>query len=457
MATRQYIGARYVPIFADPIAWVKENSYEALTIVTYLNNSYTSKKPVPANTEITNTEYWAVTGNYNAQIEEYRQETVKVADDLAIIGDRVTTDEGNISALTNRVTNNEENISALTNRVSHLDNRKFIFISDSYGELRDNTSWILKTIDYLGLSSDEYYEAYHGGFGFKPAYNGGDNALFINLLIGLDATITNKSEITDIVVGGGFNDAKQSLDELDAAIGRFCTYAKANYPNAKIWIAGFGWSFNSEFVEDLNHGRYLEAYKRCGKSGATYINGSEYIMHRFEFFKQEAQGAYTLHLGYQYVHPNANGASAIGACVASALIGGNSCGIEGEYKEITLTLNSGITVSGNLKIRQKQSNGNIYWQNGQIILNIPSTKFSYGSKAIEIGTIENGYIAGANSFGFEINTTGFVAGGTASGNQECGILLEARGNRLFLCALTDATVTNVCIFETACTTICTEC
>lgn len=76
--TRQYIGARYVPKFADPIAWDKTNSYEALTIVTYLNNSYTSKKPVPANTEITDTEYWVVTGNYNAQVEEYRQEVEKI-------------------------------------------------------------------------------------------------------------------------------------------------------------------------------------------------------------------------------------------------------------------------------------------------------------------------------------------------------------------------------------------
>lgn len=78
MATRQYIGARYVPKFANPIAWDKANSYEALTIVTYLNNSYTSKKPVPANTEITDTDYWVVTGNYNAQVEEYRKECTNI-------------------------------------------------------------------------------------------------------------------------------------------------------------------------------------------------------------------------------------------------------------------------------------------------------------------------------------------------------------------------------------------
>lgn len=73
MATRQYIGARYVPTFADPIEWNKERSYEALTIVTYLSNSYTSKKPVPIGVDITNKEYWVVTGNYNSQVELYRQ------------------------------------------------------------------------------------------------------------------------------------------------------------------------------------------------------------------------------------------------------------------------------------------------------------------------------------------------------------------------------------------------
>ena len=48
MATRQYIGARYVPKFATPTEWNNSLSYEGLTIVTHLGNSFTSKKPVPA-------------------------------------------------------------------------------------------------------------------------------------------------------------------------------------------------------------------------------------------------------------------------------------------------------------------------------------------------------------------------------------------------------------------------
>lgn len=74
MATTQYIGARYIPLFAEPIEWDKTKQYEPLTIVTHEGNSYTSRQFVPTGIEITNEEFWALTGNYNAQIEQYRKE-----------------------------------------------------------------------------------------------------------------------------------------------------------------------------------------------------------------------------------------------------------------------------------------------------------------------------------------------------------------------------------------------
>lgn len=74
MATTQYIGARYVPLFAEPIEWDKTKQYEPLTIVTANGNSYTSRQFVPTGIEITNTAFWALTGNFNAQIEQYRKE-----------------------------------------------------------------------------------------------------------------------------------------------------------------------------------------------------------------------------------------------------------------------------------------------------------------------------------------------------------------------------------------------
>lgn len=74
---KHYVGARYVPKFASPVEWAANTSYEALTIVTFNNASYTSKVPVPptVGNPANNPQYWALTGNYNALVEQYRQET----------------------------------------------------------------------------------------------------------------------------------------------------------------------------------------------------------------------------------------------------------------------------------------------------------------------------------------------------------------------------------------------
>lgn len=79
MTTQQYIGARYVPIFGrkdeESIEWNNSKTYEPLTIVLHEGNSYTSRQFVPAGIDIKNEDFWALTGNYNAQVEQYRQDT----------------------------------------------------------------------------------------------------------------------------------------------------------------------------------------------------------------------------------------------------------------------------------------------------------------------------------------------------------------------------------------------
>lgn len=80
MAVSQYIGARYVPLFADPYDWVDTREYEPLTVVRSNGNSYTSKQYVPKGIPLTDESYWALTGNYNAQVEQYRKETKAVSD-----------------------------------------------------------------------------------------------------------------------------------------------------------------------------------------------------------------------------------------------------------------------------------------------------------------------------------------------------------------------------------------
>ena len=83
---RQYIGARYVPIFGRKgeasITWDNSKPYEPLTIVLYQGNSYTSRQYVPAGVDLDDATYWANTGNYNAQVESYRQEVSNLSDSV---------------------------------------------------------------------------------------------------------------------------------------------------------------------------------------------------------------------------------------------------------------------------------------------------------------------------------------------------------------------------------------
>jgi len=107
-----YVGARYVPKFANPLEWAENTAYEAMTVVSYNNNSYTSKIPVPATVgnPADNPDYWALTGNYNAQVEQYRQETEnynaqveQYRQDVVKVKKDVNNNSNNITNLSNKV------------------------------------------------------------------------------------------------------------------------------------------------------------------------------------------------------------------------------------------------------------------------------------------------------------------------------------------------------------------
>lgn len=106
VGTRQYIGARYVPIFGrkgeDSIIWDNTGTYEPLTIVLYNGNSYTSRKFVPVGVDILNEEFWANTGNYNAQVEQYRRDVQRISDEMNDINDNISKIEQDISSISVR-------------------------------------------------------------------------------------------------------------------------------------------------------------------------------------------------------------------------------------------------------------------------------------------------------------------------------------------------------------------
>lgn len=121
----QYIGSRYVPIFADPIEWDIHRSYESLTIVTHDGESYTSKCNVGCGVDITNTRYWAKTGAYNAQVEQYKNEVKDLssqvtgfASDNAEFREKIDQFTKDNAEMKNTVAEDKARVDALAERVA---------------------------------------------------------------------------------------------------------------------------------------------------------------------------------------------------------------------------------------------------------------------------------------------------------------------------------------------------
>lgn len=164
MAVTQYIGARYVPLFADPMQWDSTKTYEPLTIVYNGGNSYTSRQYVPEGIQIDDDEYWALTGNYNAQIEQYRAE-------VAQYDGRITAVEGDTAQLKTDTAGFKTDVSRLKTDVSQL-NTDTARLNTELTETKDDVASINDTLAAItpldavptanstkGVTSDGVYKA----------------------------------------------------------------------------------------------------------------------------------------------------------------------------------------------------------------------------------------------------------------------------------------------------------
>ena len=232
MANNVYIGNRYVPVFADPVEWDNLRQYEPLTIVTYQGTAYTSKKTVPVGTALSNTEYWVVTGNYNAQVEQYRQEVVQVQSDLDALSPVV-------SGLSTRMTGAESAIDTLE---EYEDNNVAIYLGNSYAQGVGSTSGtdgLFAKTKHLFKSAKLYAD---GGVGFLTYPN--HTSTFETLLDQCIAdTSVDKSKVTDIIILSAWGDTLalvnrgNSFDsDLANALYSFKTKVANNFTNPKLKI-----------------------------------------------------------------------------------------------------------------------------------------------------------------------------------------------------------------------------
>lgn len=227
MANNIYIGNRYVPVFANPVEWDNLREYEPLTIVTYQGTSYTSKKRVPVGTALSNTDYWVVTGNYNAQVEDYRQAVVELDGEVDALTRNVNE---RFSALGNRVTDTENGITSLEH-INYYKDKKILILGDSLSD------------EAYGPSAPNWVTF----FRTNVVACGGTVTNFSNAgrslsAVRTDNLIAHLSEIpsgsyTDIIVFLGINDwaSSASATQISDALNALKAWVEQTHPDATVY------------------------------------------------------------------------------------------------------------------------------------------------------------------------------------------------------------------------------
>lgn len=375
MATRQYVGARYVPKFYEnsdnTSEWRSGVIYEPLTIVTYNGNSYTSKKVVPAEigNPSVNPTYWAPTGNYSAQVEEYRQEVEEYKTKTDEIGERLTEVEN--------VSPSEE---------------CYIFISDSYGgdfgnPVGDTTTiWDLLE-NKLGMKGRTYYCTYSAsGFvnNVNPPFLTRFTAEYDSIAAALDV-----NKVTKVVVVAGRNDYISNEATVFEAMATFDSYVKNTYPNARTYYGFIANGDNSTAGTKasliLNSYR---PYRRCNEFGGIYLNGVEAAIHMAEGLASDG------------IHPSLVGKRYIADAIFEAVTQGF---YSASFPPVALTMypDSGFTYTTAPDINMLVENNALYLftEQMEMDISIPSTNFNANTNCIfNLGTLDAGqYIQ--NPFG----------------------------------------------------------
>lgn len=314
---RQYVGARYVPVFADPLEWSDQREYEPLTIVVYQGNSYTSMQSVPVGVDINSTAYWAQTGNYNAQIEAYRQEVLAYDGRITANANAIAAETQALAAETQARINGDNalalRIDSLSKQtpVQNENGRSAVFIGDSF--MAPTTSYPQKLAYFTAqLMGWTMYNYAYGGSGWVDEAGAAMN-FYHQIQKAAQQISIPVADVDYIVIGGGFNDWNDptplTYDQLYSAAVQTIKEARAQFPNAQ--IIAIPMMFRNYGVDTHMHDLYSAIVAGIAASGVAV---------------KVIKDAYMWQLGFKNVdgvHPTVELYKIMAQYVASKVMGGD--------------------------------------------------------------------------------------------------------------------------------------
>ena len=383
---REYIGARYVPVFANPPEWNDTRGYEPLTIVLHQGNSFTSTQYVPTGIDISNTKYWLETGNWNAQIEAYREEVLRFdgritqnADDIkanmAAIADEATARASADTALQQLIESEEtarkaadtelrSDLSAAIATVNQLNilslfkGKNCVWVGDSFttGVGADPTSKRVSTVfcNAMGMTEFNYGVGASGWIWGTAA-----NMPYITQVQNAynEMTPEQRKNTAMVVLPGTSTDVSHgSSSKQIGAAATLCAKKASNlFPNAVIYVIPMIW--DKALFTYTAYDATVEICDQINKATIPHVKMDEdsytWLLGRYEFYTSDN------------VHPNNNGYAVWAAKMISSLLGSaNTAGYInsftsdfGKWDKKTYYLKNGFVFMPGYKITDVSDSG----------------------------------------------------------------------------------------------------
>ena len=260
------------------------------------------------------------------------------------------------------------------------ENRKFLFVGDSYGTgyTPDGNinGWPIVLSNLLGLTSTQYTIAVSNGYGFiTSGYE------FYNLI----NSLSNDSAITDVIILGGYNDRSGSFSTIKQAITNCKTLINTKFNNPRIHIGQIGTSGTASNTYLLNN--VTNSYKTaCRELNINYIDNIQYALRSyFTMFSSDG------------FHPNTTGQMSIACYLRDYLMNGHIDVIL-SYIDYNADSETNYTIPDNLPTSMTMNlvNDKTFLSlKSRISITIDDITMNANNTWYKMGTTKRGYIVGS--------------------------------------------------------------